>query len=404
MGIFSSDRAKSGLARTGRVVTLPARGRAVVISDLHGHFGDFMAFLDRSRILERISSGEDVWLLITGDVPDLDRHRALDPDVPIDGDVRILDALITAERELGALAERIVYLEGNHDFHILRIAREASLFEAHRKGRSPPAPEVWDARVEPRVLDDYFEHYRATLGEEVFENNVGPYDMIRRVEPRHLAYLARGPVLAVLEGARTLVTHAGPPKMLPTSKRTIRRSIERASREELRGLGAEEYYATPYHQILNGRFRNHDYSLEDLDAFLAVFGSSLMITGHTPHAYLVDYGRNAPLTGCAFRDGLGFVGSKQVVLCTSFGSFEPARKRYIELDLARPYGGVDDLRSGAEVLALYPEAPKQVESDETAAVVRALAERALAEGRPRSGTSARPTRTFDPRAITESGD
>lgn len=402
MGLFSS-KPKSDLTRSGRIVTIPAHGRAVIVSDFHGHLGDFEAFLARSRILERIGSGEDVWLLITGDVPDLDRHRALDPEVPPDGDVRILDALIAAAKQLGPRAERIVYLEGNHDFHILRIARETAIFDAHRRGREAPPPEVWDAPIDPRVLEDYFDHYRKSLGEEVFDNNIGPYDMIRRVQPRHLAYLAQGPALAMLEGARTIVTHAGPTKMKGQSKRAIRKAIERATREDLRGLPAETYYAAPYHQILNGRFRNQDYDLDDLDAFLSIFGASIMITGHTPHAYLVDFACNTPLPGCSFRDGLGFVGARQVVLCTSFGAFEAARKRYIELDLARPLGDVDDLRPGTEVLALYPEAPKAADQDETAAVVRALAERAGADQSGRQPT-ARPTRTFDPRAIRDMGD
>src|SRR5947209_491695 len=119
MGLFSSK--KEGPQRRGRIVTLPASGAAFIASDLHGHHGDFEQLLRRTRIVERLANGEDCYLIITGDVPDLDRHRAIDSDVTADGDVRILDQLISLEKELGERASRIVYLEGNHDFHVLRI-------------------------------------------------------------------------------------------------------------------------------------------------------------------------------------------------------------------------------------------------------------------------------------------
>jgi len=38
---------------------------------------------------------------------------------------------------------------------------------------------------------------KKSFGTGVFQNNVSPYDMIHRVEPRHLDYLSRQPILAV---------------------------------------------------------------------------------------------------------------------------------------------------------------------------------------------------------------
>ena len=93
-----------------------------------------------------------------------------------------------------------------------------------------------------------------------------------------------------------------------------------------------------------------------------------------------------------FRNGLGFVGKRQVVLCTSFGAFDDSRKRYIELDLSRPYTSVDDLRADVEVFAVYPNAPRPEEHlDETAQIIRALARK----------SEPRRTARFDANAIPE---
>jgi UDP-2,3-diacylglucosamine pyrophosphatase LpxH len=390
MGLFTNRY--DGPRVTGKITTIPASGRAIVVSDFHGHLGDFDALLLRSRIFERLAAGEDVYLVITGDVPDLERHRAIDDTVTEDGDVRIFDRLLEASTELGPRANRIVYLEGNHDFHILRIAREVGLFEAKRKNKAAPPLNRWDP-IDASVLHEYFDHYRKLFGEDVFQNNVAPYDMIHRVQPRHLEFLAKQPMLAVLEGAATLVTHAGPPKMAGIPGKSLKKTIERSMREDLTSLSPEHYYATPYHQLLNNRFRAQDYSLSDVEEFLNVFDASLLLTGHTPHPYLVDFAERRPLAGCDFRDGLGLVGKKQVVLCTSFGAFDMSRKRYIELDLARPYRSVDDLRSGIEIQPLYPDARPLDGADETTQIIRGLAPKPLPEPEV-------PSLPFDPNAIT----
>ena len=54
-----------------RTFEVPASGRALIVSDLHGHWGDWTAFLHRSRLFERLEAGEDLYLFMTGDVPDV---------------------------------------------------------------------------------------------------------------------------------------------------------------------------------------------------------------------------------------------------------------------------------------------------------------------------------------------
>lgn len=342
-----------------RTKVLPARGRALVLSDLHGHHGDWTAFLAASRAFERLAAGEDLWLLITGDAPDVARHRAVDASVPEDGDVRILDDLVRVRRELGPRAERIVYLEGNHDFHVLRICREVARYHLGQAGRDmPPADFVPD--VTQAQIDAYFEYYRTTYGEPVFANNIVPYDMVRRVRPDHLRFFEETPIVAHLEGAGVVVTHAGPTRMSGWRAGALRKEVDRCDRDWMRTAPPDAYYRSPYHQLLNNRFRNGDYTVSDVRAFLEAFNSGVLVTGHTPHPYLVDFERRAPLEGCSFRDGLGLIGDGQVVLCSSFGAFDASLKRYLELDLSRPYRSVEDLFAGeSAVRPVHPGLPRK---------------------------------------------
>jgi hypothetical protein len=342
---------------SGRTRLVTGTGKAIVLSDLHGHHGDWLKFLEVSNALARIRDGEDLWLVITGDAPDVARHRSVDPDVPEDGDVRILDELIRAHDELGERAERIIYLEGNHDFHLSRLWREVDRWHVFERGKAR-APEGQVPVNTPEEIEAYFEHYRSAYGPAIFANNIAPYDMVHRLRPDHVRFLERSPVLAHLPDAGVIVTHAGPTRMGGWRPGPLRRAVDACDREWMRTAAPDAYYRSAYHQLLNNRFRNGDYTLDDVARFLACWDEAgLMITGHTPHPYLVDFDRRAPLEGCAFRDGLGCVGPHQVVLCSSFGAFTPGLKRYVELDLSRRYRTVDDLFEAGCVRAVRPDAP-----------------------------------------------
>lgn len=336
----------------GRTVRVPAKGRALILSDLHGHYGDWKAFCGASSVLERMRDGEDLYLLLTGDVPDVTRHRAVDPHVPEDGDIRILEDLMALQQDLGEGGKRVIYLEGNHDFHVSRICREVARWHAFRDG-TPPAKPTDHPQVSAEQLEAYFDYYRESYGDSVFANNIGPYDMVRRVRPDVLEFLESGPILAVLEGPGVLVTHAGPARRASWKPKALRRSIDHSDRNLLREITPQEYYETPYHQLLNNRFRNNDYSLKDLSSFLKLYEANLLVTGHTPHPYLIDFDLRAPLTNCFFQDGLGIIGGEQIVLCSSFGALHPTWKTYLELDLSRAYPNVETLFEDEAVRPLY---------------------------------------------------
>lgn len=343
--------------RPSRVLRLPDRGSAIVVSDLHGGWPDWEAFLTRSQALERIADGEDLWLVLTGDVPDVTRHTTVDPRIPGDGDVRILDELLAFRAGVGPeRGRRVVYVEGNHDFHVARVAVEARRYAAQQEGRPLPALGSCVA-ASPAVYERFCAFYRQSYGEAVFQNNVAPYDMVPRASEEHLRFVTSGPVLVVLGGSRVAVTHAGPTRCSPGQEGALRREIERADPVDLAGASAEVYFASAYHQLLNNRYRHGDYTLDDLEAFLALWGCGALVTGHTPHPYLFDLERGEPLPDCDYLEGVGLIGGRQLVLCSSFGAFLPATKRYLELPLDRPF---EDARALAQTpgvaRALYSEA------------------------------------------------
>ena len=88
------------------------------------------------------------------------------------------------------------------------------------------------------------------------------------------------------------------------------------------------------------------------------------MSGHTPHPYLLDLERGVPLAECSFADGVGLIGTRQLVLCTSFGAFMPSFKRYLELDLTCAY-------ADAQALALAPGVVCQLYSPEEARALEA---------------------------------
>lgn len=336
-----------------RTLKLPPEGRALILSDLHGNIDDWRAFLSKSRAFERLEAGEDLWLLITGDIPDVRRHQQVDSRVPADGDVQIVDDLIACRTRLGERGNRIVYLEGNHDFHVARIVGEVTRYHAFQREQGEPDPGATALGVSPADYEAYCDYYRETYGESVFMNNIGPYDMVPRAKAPHLAFLKSGPILAVLGASGIMVTHAGPPRMERWSTRELRRKIDGADAEILRKSAPEAYFESPYHQLLNNRFRNGDYTLADLDAFLKTYECEMLVTGHTPHPYLVDFDKRAPLEGCEFREGIGAIGGQQVVLCTSFGAFQQDCKRYLEVDLTQPINGFGGLFDADAVHPVY---------------------------------------------------
>lgn len=331
--------------RGGRLCRLPDHGRVYVLSDLHGHVGDFDAILRDCQWTSRVDRGEDLYLLLLGDAGDLERHRFYDPSVPADGDTSLFDRLIDLRRHYG---RRVIYIEGNHDFHVLRIFREIRVFA----GGEHPSRDAIEA---------YAQEYRRRYGDFAFRINFEPYDFVWRAQPRHLKFMSRSSIAAV--GRRGLICiHAGPPRR--HSGRTGGFWLDRLARDACLAAPARRLIQSVYYQILNNRFPS-DYTIDDLSAFMAKLGGSLVLSGHSPLTQFSGLG-GAPIPGCAFHGGLVAIGGRQAVVGTSYGSF-PDQKAYVSLDLSKTYQGVLDLTPGVDIIAVpsrsKPRSPLDDSSD-----------------------------------------
>lgn len=332
-----------------KFVCLPDVGSALICSDLHGHEPDFSSLLEKTQFESRCRAGEQLYLIITGDVPDTTRHRYFHPEVPIDGDAAIFERLLELKRQF---PERLIYLEGNHDFHLVRIYEDILTWLAEQNIDQPWLNDHRCLRQD--LINDFMDHYQQTYGHHLYQVNIAPYDMIPRLTPDHISFIRSSAIVAHLPKAQALVFHAGPIRKQDQSPQALAKQIDQLDRQQLRLIESDRYYNSIYHQLLNNRFRNDDYQLEDIDAFCQHFNAKLLITGHTPLAYLQNQDPNPDQRPdqCQVKNHLGWVGPHQAVLCTSFGALSSDTKVYLEIDLAKPLSGVADLSLGQEIQLL----------------------------------------------------
>ena len=292
-----------------KIIDLPEMGKVIIISDLHGHLQDFEFIIQKSRLIERLSSNENVYLIVMGDVCDIERHHFFANYIPPDGDIRILEKLIDLQNKFGK--RRIIYIEGNHDFHILRIFEEFK-----NSGFSS--------------IEEYVTNYRELYGEMLVANNIAPYDMIYRAKNEYLEFIGSGPLMVCSKNG-IVVVHAGPirfPEKIPDMKKTIN-SLKRE--EHFFAEPSESYYL----QLLCNRYCLSQYTIEDIKNFLNLIDGKIMISGHTPLIHFEeDYQKF--LSGCKLYEGMMIIGNMQVVLATSFGAYRN-QKIYLELDLSKKY-------------------------------------------------------------------
>ncbi len=331
------------------MLRLPARGTAYVVSDLHGHLLDFRAIVDAIELIPRLEAGEQVHLVLLGDAGDLERHRWIDKRVSEDDDARLFDLLIELERRFPA---HVHYIEGNHDFHVLRIFEELRSFQQTHGVSGHP---------DKTTIQGYFNEFTAEYGEACFRVNLEPYDFVWRARPRHLAYMARSRLMALAPNGLVCV-HAGPGRR--DSGRMAPVWLDRAFRERCLRLVPERMMASLYYQLLNNRYPN-DYSLDDLRAFLTAVGGSIMVSGHSPLPQF-RAGPNATIDGCAIHHGLISIGGQQAVLGSSYGCL-PGQKRFLAFDLAKPYTSIEDLVPGQEILDV-PKAHRPSILDDSAEI------------------------------------
>jgi len=89
----------------GSLIHLPPEGKAIAIGDIHGHPDCLRKILDESKAIERIKSGEKLFLVFLGDY--IDRAKPADS-----GDAAVLEAILELKHRF---ADNVILLMGNHE-------------------------------------------------------------------------------------------------------------------------------------------------------------------------------------------------------------------------------------------------------------------------------------------------
>ena len=286
------------------IVIIPGRGEIYIAADFHSNYRDFVKWLDKTRIYEKLKAGEDVYGLILGDVVDI---KPDDRDADKNGDVKILDRLMKMRRKLGKRGKRLVHLLGNHEYMNVdiygRLKKHAGLNPRNRR-------QLVDALLKTKE------------GAEASQ-----FNFLRRMREVHYEYLKNLPLVVLCKNGVAAV-HAGP-------------AVSVLNVEDIAGRKEEvvkELVGGRAYQVEDG-----GYSEEDLLRFLKILeDSKLLITGHTPLN---------ELPAGSIKKGIGLVGAHQVILGTSYG-YSPGEKSYLKINLDKMYKNADDLRIGEEILRL----------------------------------------------------
>lgn len=297
------------LVRDGELIILPDHGTAYIATDFHAHWRDFNQWLDRTKLIEQIESGADVYGIILGDVVD---HKPGDPIFEPYGDTKIVEKLMQLRKQLGALGERLVFLKGNHEFEAANtyaLLKEHGLNAANRE----------------QLIDAL---YRSPQG-AYFQQ----FNFIERMTDEQYNYLLSLPTAVVAKNGFVGV-HAG--------VSTAVKSLSSLTRPSSKMLG----------ELLWGRsilVQAGGHTPTETDTFLEHIGGSLLIVGHTPLGYLPKQ---------IVKDGVARLGERQLIFTTGYGA-SPGAPSYLVIDLSKRYESVAELRYGVEIQPLYPKMRKR---------------------------------------------
>ena len=300
-----SDKGWSGqILRDGGLVFLPDHGKLFVASDFHTRYSDFEMWLERTRIVEKLRNGDDVYGLILGDVVD---RKPGDSYAEDDGDTRIIERIREIQNNVDEQGDRFLYIQGNHENRCVSTYEKLTEDEAMTPSN------------QQQVVKNLFSGDRGSYYQQ--------FNFVSRMNDDRYRYLKGLPVAVITENGIVGI-HAGPSRSMSYPKDIIMMD-ETVIDEILWSRPVEE--------------RKDGYDPGDLSTFLhRMNGSNLVVSGHTPVRYLPEE---------LIRDNVGDYGGHQIILATSYGSV-PAGKSYLALDLKTVYENTSELRAGEEIRLL----------------------------------------------------
>lgn len=291
--------------RDGHVIVLPDQGTVYIVSDLHARWDDFNQWLQRTQLVERLQADEDVYGLLLGDSID---YKPGEPRQPPYGDIQLVDRVLEIQQQLGDKGKRLIYLRGNHEF---AAADAYAMLKRH----------------------GMTDQNRADFIEALYRGPNGSYyeqfNFIERMTDEHFKFLMALPTVVIGKNGFVGV-HAGP-------ARTI------ISLTDLVDPGPKTLEELLWHRpnvvSIGG------YTLEHTENFLKVLQANFLVVGHTPLGYFPK--KNV-------KDGVARLGGKQLIFSTGYGGLRGGQT-YIEIDLAKTYTSVNELKLGVNIHQLYPQ-------------------------------------------------
>lgn len=266
--ILNKDR-EVKIMPNDKFIQLPDYGRLIIVSDLHGNLKDYKSYLDLWD-----KNDPDFHIVFTGDL-----IHAMDYE---DGSIEILDDVIEKSKKY----PNFHCLLGNHEeAHIINkdifknnenIRQDFENLVSFKKGYIEPS------------LTNYIKFFKTM-----------PY----------FVKTANG----------LFISHAGPSKRIESVK-----DFESIFDEEFSSAILNDFLWNRFNEIRHRAIlsRTDVYGVEDVDNFLDIIGSKLMVVGHTP-----------------INDGYKIFG-RQMILSSSFYTED---KMYLDIDLSKKMDSMDDL-------------------------------------------------------------
>jgi hypothetical protein len=302
-----AEDAPAKVTRTGGLVRIPKRGTLYVASDFHGRLSDFQTWLKRTELEKRLKNEEDTVALLLGDAVDI---KPNDAEADPEGDTRIVKALMALKDALGEAKERLVVLQGNHEWEVANISEK---FIA-KAGWDPALRKEIVKRIYSGVDGGYYQQF----------------NFIERIDEASYTFLRNLPVVAVTESGIVGV-HAGPSRAMKAPKAIVKRETK---------VIEELVWDRPTVAMTGG------YTPEDVSRFLLLLWSAkVLLCGHTPLGSL-------PKTW--IKNGVGVQGNQQLILATSYGS-TGGEKSHLVLPLDKSCTGVNAFAPGKEIRKLAKE-------------------------------------------------
>ena len=292
------------LKRNGDIVILPNHGTLYVATDFHTHFRDFNQWLKRTKLIERIEAGEDVYGLILGDM--IDKKPGDASSEPF-GDAKIINRIMSLQEQLGSKGERLICIKGNHEF---AAAATYAMLKKHGM----------NADNRQRVIDTLYQSPQGAYFQQ--------FNFIERMTDEQYDYLMGLPTVVIGNNGFVGI-HAGPSCSVKSLVELIHPTQE---------VLDELLWGRPDVVQIGG------YTSLQTEDFLKRIGGSLLAVGHTPLIYLPEK---------SIKNGMALLGKHQIIFTTGYGA-SPGVPSYLEINLSKRYESVFDLEYGVEIQPLYP--------------------------------------------------